>query len=531
MKIKGIIILSLLIILFASIIAFGTNVLLAPYFDDTYFELSDDALILKVIPHEKGGLEADVSAYDGLLKISGGSTSVVKVKLNATQAPTVNNDVDEGYAVGSRWCDVTNDKEYVCLDNTDGAAVWIEATQSGGAGTYLELTDTPAAYDNGKYAKSTADGVVWDDPAGAGENNTASNIGSQIEIYKQKTEVDLEFRTLKAGSSKIVLTTTSTATKKIYCDTIGSATLTSSDANRWFGQYFTTTDSFTMGKISIWMYRTNSPGDVILHFYAADGNNEPTGEELTNATTNCNSIVTSGGEWVDFNVTDYSLDATTKYVFYMSCANGSETNKVHWFNAGSDVTANAGYLYTMNGGGSWTDFTEDSPFQVWSSVITLDYIEFDVDESEIRLDNLKATEDNADLDASTTAHGLMPKLPFSGDLLSTTTVAFNADADTTLYTVPTGKRCVLSHAIIVAAGDAGATTTVSIGANGSETDFIPANILSNLDAEYDAVILMPIPNTTPLKIKSYAAATIIEAQVASQSGMTGNTIYLFGILY
>jgi len=169
MKIKGIIILSLLIILLASMVVFGTNVSLGPYFDDTYFELSEYALILKVIPHEKGGLEADVSTYDGLLKISSGSTSAVKVKLDATQAPTVNNDVDEGYAVGSRWCDVTNDKEYICLDNTDGDAVWTETTQSGGGGTYLELTDTPAGYDNGKYAKSTADGVIWDDPAGAGD--------------------------------------------------------------------------------------------------------------------------------------------------------------------------------------------------------------------------------------------------------------------------------------------------------------------------------------------------------------------------
>jgi len=116
-------------------------------------------------------------------------------------------------------------------------------------------------------------------------------------------------------------------------------------------------------------------------------------------------------------------------------------------------------------------------------------------------------------------------------LLSTTTVAFNADADTTLYTVPTGKRCVLSHAIVVAAGDAGATTTLSIGQDTAETDFIPANTLSNLDAQYDAVILQPIPNTTPLKIKSYAAATVIQAQVATQSGVAGNTIYLFGILY
>lgn len=56
----------------------------------------------------------------------------LKVKLDATSAPTVNNDVDEGYTVGSRWVDVTNDKEYICLNNTDGAAVWTETTSVGG---------------------------------------------------------------------------------------------------------------------------------------------------------------------------------------------------------------------------------------------------------------------------------------------------------------------------------------------------------------------------------------------------------------
>ena len=71
----------------------------------------------------------------------------LKVKLDATEAPTVDNDVDEGYGVGSRWFDITNDKEYVCLDNSDGAAVWIETTQAGGeATTFVGLTDTPANY-------------------------------------------------------------------------------------------------------------------------------------------------------------------------------------------------------------------------------------------------------------------------------------------------------------------------------------------------------------------------------------------------
>jgi hypothetical protein len=115
-------------------------------------------------------------------------------------------------------------------------------------------------------------------------------------------------------------------------------------------------------------------------------------------------------------------------------------------------------------------------------------------------------------------------------LLSVTTVALNANADTDLYTVPPGKRCVLSHALLVAGSDAGATT-ISIGQDGAETDFIPVNTLSSLDAANDAVIMMPVPNTTPAKIKSYAAGTVIQAQVTNQAGGAVNTLYLFGMLY
>ena len=114
-------------------------------------------------------------------------------------------------------------------------------------------------------------------------------------------------------------------------------------------------------------------------------------------------------------------------------------------------------------------------------------------------------------------------------LLSTTTVALNANADTTIYTVPTGKRCILSHAILVAGADAG-TTVISIGADGAETDFLPNNTLSNLDAANDAVILMPVPNTTPTKTKSYAAGAVIQAKVSSQAGGATNSLLLYGTL-
>jgi hypothetical protein len=39
----------------------------------------------------------------------------------------------------------------------------------------------------------------------AGEVNTASNIGNEVEIFKQKSTYDLEFRTLKANSDKIII--------------------------------------------------------------------------------------------------------------------------------------------------------------------------------------------------------------------------------------------------------------------------------------------------------------------------------------
>ena len=54
-----------------------------------------------------------------------------KIKTDATAAPAVTNDTTEGYAVNSLWIDVTNDKAYICVDATDGAAVWVEITSQG----------------------------------------------------------------------------------------------------------------------------------------------------------------------------------------------------------------------------------------------------------------------------------------------------------------------------------------------------------------------------------------------------------------
>jgi hypothetical protein len=112
-------------------------------------------------------------------------------------------------------------------------------------------------------------------------------------------------------------------------------------------------------------------------------------------------------------------------------------------------------------------------------------------------------------------------------LISETVVSFAANADTILFYVPPLKKLVLTKAIVIAGADAG-TTTISIGQSTSTTDFIPVSTLSNLDAANDVVILQPIPSTTPLKGKAYAAGTIISCTVASASGGATNTVQLYG---
>jgi len=57
--------------------------------------------------------------------------------LSATTAPTVTDDADSDYRIGSKWVDITNDKIYFCLDNSIGAAIW-QAVGSGSGGSVDE---------------------------------------------------------------------------------------------------------------------------------------------------------------------------------------------------------------------------------------------------------------------------------------------------------------------------------------------------------------------------------------------------------
>ena len=116
--------------------------------------------------------------------------------------------------------------------------------------------------------------------------------------------------------------------------------------------------------------------------------------------------------------------------------------------------------------------------------------------------------------------------------LSETALDVQSTGQTTIYTVPAGVRLIIDKIIIIAGATASPTAIVSFGQNGAATDFVGNQTLTNLAAQFDVVQIMPIPNATPVKTKSYAAATVIEADVttADVDGGTDNRVLLFGTL-
>lgn len=155
-----------------------------------------------------------LSSVSGQLQAANGGTGGIH-KLNGTTAPTVNEDSGDGYAVGSVWADVTNDKAYICVDSTVGAAVW---RVIGTAGSIL-VDQVPAAdrlpYYTGATTASLATftsfgrSLVDDADATAARTTLGLAIGTNVQAY----DADLA----------AIAGLTSAADKGIYFTGVGTA--------------------------------------------------------------------------------------------------------------------------------------------------------------------------------------------------------------------------------------------------------------------------------------------------------------------
>lgn len=55
--------------------------------------------------------------------------------------PTSVDDADDGYPNGMRWHNTTSDTVFELMDNTAGAAVWVDLSSGGGGGGSLAVKD------------------------------------------------------------------------------------------------------------------------------------------------------------------------------------------------------------------------------------------------------------------------------------------------------------------------------------------------------------------------------------------------------
>lgn len=153
---------------------------------------------------EQGGMEVDVTGFDGVPLIDGGATTNLKYSLDETDAPDANDDTTDGWKVGSIWVDITNDKAYICLDNTDTAAVWLEITQ-GQNHTIASHSDTSAT---GAELNTLTDG----------------SDGSALHLHVGVSNIVTFSRTAAAGAGAQAITGMGFAPKAVWVMAVVNST-------------------------------------------------------------------------------------------------------------------------------------------------------------------------------------------------------------------------------------------------------------------------------------------------------------------
>ena len=115
--------------------------------------------------------------------------------LDATTAPTANDDVNAGWKRGSLWVDTTSQKAYRCVDNTSGAAVWVDTSLSTSelatvalSGSYNDLNNKPSdATETVSGFMSASDKVKLDTVETGAEVNTVNSVAGKTGLVTLNT--------------------------------------------------------------------------------------------------------------------------------------------------------------------------------------------------------------------------------------------------------------------------------------------------------------------------------------------------------
>lgn len=144
--------------------------------------------------------------------------AIKKNNYAATGAPTTGDDTADGYTVGSRWIDVTNDRAYVAVDVTLGAAVWKEmsfpaaVTQNFGVTGVLTVTGTEAINTSGNNNGLAVTRTGASSASLAGQIEIAQNDGTAMEANERLGQINFSGHngTSAVASVQIIASATET---------------------------------------------------------------------------------------------------------------------------------------------------------------------------------------------------------------------------------------------------------------------------------------------------------------------------------
>jgi len=139
-------------------------------------------------PHVLNYFDGSQDIPLGYIDISTNSFVPAGLLLNntaATSNPTVNDDSADGYAVGSKWVNVTGDLVFECVDSSVGAAVWKQMVDTNSTQTLSGKTLTSPTINGGTISGindlAVADGGTGASTAAQARTNLgATAIGSAL---------------------------------------------------------------------------------------------------------------------------------------------------------------------------------------------------------------------------------------------------------------------------------------------------------------------------------------------------------------
>jgi hypothetical protein len=143
------------------------------------------AKITGTVAHERGGLEADVSAYDGLVKISGGTTSAVA---DPNQTVTTKGDILVRDASELIRLGVGTNNQVLTADSAEASGVkWADAGGGGVKSLYMNILPSGPAITS---RFTTVQSSTTNHYQQANIDNTYNTMGGRIILPSDLTSID-----------------------------------------------------------------------------------------------------------------------------------------------------------------------------------------------------------------------------------------------------------------------------------------------------------------------------------------------------